>query len=240
MAPLAIRTVIDGAERTREQVLAWEAARIPRSARRIGLPVPTGDVEHQRETFADAKLALGPSEIRRRLDGALRVSDAVSRASAALARGHRVASICDLNVSGGNAADYVAWFNDPKRHDYERSMLVANPDHFLIVSAPDGRQEVIETTGGSPLPSRFTVDYGDRTSLITPSDPRFATEASGVAYSSAGTAIGGVRHQFRDTDDGFHAHLVVEFPSTVLPMMVREHRWHLAVEFGNWIHAAFS
>lgn len=240
MPSIAIRTVIDGAEVTRDQVLAWEAARLPKAARRIGLPVPEGDLRIQRVALAEAKLALGAAEIRRRLARVLRVSDAVSRGSAALARGKRSTSICDLHVRGGNAAAFVRWFSDTSRPDYERNMLAANPDHFLIATAADGRQEVIETTGGSPLPGRFFVDYADHDSLIAPLDPSFTFDASGVARAPGGTPIGGVRHQFRDTDDGFQARLLVEFPSTVPPSMLKEHRWHLAVEFANWIQTAFD
>ena len=60
-----------------------------------------------------------------------------------------------------------------------------------------------------------------------------------MARTSDGVAIGGVRHQFRDTTDGFHARLTVEFPMPTIGRMVKGHRWHLACEFSNWIEAAF-
>lgn len=119
-------------------------------------------------------------------------------------------------------------------------MIAANPDHFLIDTAADGRQEVIETTGDSPLATRFFVDYDDTSPLVTPRDPTFALEAAGVARTDHGLAIGGVRHEFRDEPNGFHARLCVEFPLLTAPHMIAEHRWHLACEFGNWIEAAFS
>ena len=53
-------------------------------------------------------------------------------------------------------------------------------------------------------------------------------------------AIGGVRHQFRDTPDGFLARLCVEFPRFTPRRVIAEHRWHLACEFSNWIEAAFA
>ena len=235
-----IRAVIDGADISRTQVQAWERRRMAKASRRIGLTVPDGDLESARLDFAQAKLDLGATEIRRRLRRALAVSDPVGRATAAAARGGRVTSTCDLHVVGGDASTFVSWFTDDTRLDYEHSMISANPDHFLIATAPDGRQEVIETTGGSPLPTRFFVDYEDHSSLRTPTDRAFSTEAAGVARSANGMAIGGVRHQFRDTDEGFHARLTVEFPSTMLRSMVLEHRWHLAVEFSNWVHLAFA
>ncbi|MGQ4717288.1 hypothetical protein ACUN22_26810 [Streptomyces anulatus] len=98
-------------------------------------------------------------------------------------------------------------------------MTAAHPDHFLIQALPDGRQEVIETTGGSPLPSRFVVDYADLSTLVTPADSAADAEAAGVAISG-------------------NAHLCVEFPRTTLPRILSEHRRHLAIEFGNWVESA--
>ena len=240
MSIVSIRGVIEGRAVTREQILAWEARRLPKAARRIGLAAPSGDLAARRLAFADAKLALGSDEIRRRLATELRLADLVSRGSARLARGRRVASTCDLYVRGGDAGAFVDWFTDDRRPDYVRTMIAANPDHLMIGTAADGRQEVIETTGGSPLPTRFFVDYADVTTLRTPRDGDFPVHASGIARAASGLAIGGVRHQFRDRDDGFHARLLVEFPSTLLPPMVHQHRWHLAAEFANWIEFAFT
>ncbi|MER7555634.1 hypothetical protein ABTZ46_01755 [Nocardioides sp. NPDC126508] len=239
MTAVEIRTAIGGRDIPRAEVLAWEARRLPKAASRIGLAVPAGAPAEQRLRFAEAKLALGPDEIRNRLARSLRLSDLSGRATARLSRGGRVTSVCDLYVTGGDAATFVDWFMATDRSDYERSMLAANPDHFLITTTPQGRQEVIETTGGSPLPSRFLIDYDELTSLRTPLDPTYDANASGVARTVSGHPIGGVRHQFRDTGSGFHAHLVVEFPSLLPSRLVRQHQWHLAVEFTNWIESAF-
>jgi hypothetical protein len=117
-------------------------------------------------------------------------------------------------------------------------MLAACPDHFVLRTHPDGRQEVVETTGGSPLASRFFVDYDDVATLVTQPDPAFPEQLAGAAFMADGMAVGGVRHQFRDEGDGFHARLTVEFPVLTNPYMLAQHRWHLACEFSNWIEAA--
>lgn len=156
-----VRAVIEGQDVTRDEIASWEEARLPNAARRIGLPVPSGDLAQQRLAFADAKIDLGHAEISRRLSRALKVSELVSRTSTAMARGGRKTSVCDLHVTG-------------------------------------------------------------------------------VAQTRPGANIGGVRHQFRDVEGGFHARLLVEFPSTVLPTMIQEHRWHLATEFTNWVELAFT
>jgi hypothetical protein len=117
-------------------------------------------------------------------------------------------------------------------------MLDACPDHYIIMRDSQGRQLVVETTGGAPLPGEFTVDYSDVSSLHTQADPTYPHQVAGVARLGDGLAIGGVRHQFRQEGDGFRALLTVEFPRRVPRKMIAEHRWHLAVEFANWIEAA--
>lgn len=237
---LTIAAVIGGRAVARDEVLAWEARRLPKAAGKIGLPVPAGDIARQRTAFADAKLALGADDIRRRLARDIRAAGLVARGTTRLSFGRRATSVCDLHVTGGSARAFVDWFTDDGRDDYARSMIAANPDHFLIDTAPDGRQEVIETTGGSPLATQFFVDYDDTSPLVTPRDPAFPVEAAGVARTEGGLAIGGVRHEFRDEAGGFHARLCVEFPWLTAPYLIAQHRWHLACEFSNWIEAAFA
>ena len=117
-------------------------------------------------------------------------------------------------------------------------MLGACPDHYIITKDKLGRQLVVETTGGSPLPARFTVDYDDVSSLSTQSDPAYPIQVAGVARLSDGLVVGGVRHQFRQEGIGFRALLTVEFPHASPGYMIAQHRWHLATEFSNWIEAA--
>ncbi|MFC9033668.1 hypothetical protein [Streptomyces arboris] len=235
-----VHAIIGGRRFSRGQVLAWEAERLPAAASKIGLPVPSGDLARQRAEFADSKLALGADEIKHRLRRDLRVGDIVANTTTRLSRGGRATSVCELQVTGGSAAGFVQWFDDPSRDDYTPSMTAAHPDHFLIQALPDGRQEVIETTGGSPLATRFLVDYADLTTLTTPPDRATDVEAAGVAISGKGLHIGGVRHEFRDVPGGFHARLCVEFPRTTLPRILSEHRRHLAIEFSNWVEFAFG
>lgn len=238
--PTPIRVVLDGREIARDDVLAWEAKRLPKAAAKIGLPVPAGDLARQRLVFADSKLALSPEEIRRRLSRDIRLSGMGSRGMARLSGGRRSTSVCELHVTGGSAAEFVRWFDDTAREDYTRSMVAANPDHFLIQTVPDGRQEVIETTGGNPLTNRFLIDYEDTSSLVTPRNTDFTVETAGAAFIEAGPVIGGVRHEFRDEPGGFHAHLCVEFPRTLPSHLLAQHRWHLACEFSNWVAFAFD
>ncbi|MEH3154634.1 MAG: hypothetical protein PGN29_04570 [Gordonia paraffinivorans] len=237
---LRIRADVRDAVLTREQVLEWEARRIVAAARRLRVPAPAvGRVSDRREALLRAKLELGPDEIRRRLRRDLVISDRLGTAEAALSPRRR-RSVTRLLVTGGSAAAFVDWFRARSAESDELAMLRACPDHFVIRTDGDGRQEVIETTGGSPLATEFRVDYDDVATLVTPPDPSYPRQIAGVARGAGDRPIGGVRHQFRDTGDGFEALLTVEFPLPTLPRMVSGHRLHLACEFSNWIEAAFT
>lgn len=232
-----ISAAIRGRNVTRDEVLAWEDKRIGAVGRKLGVHLPNGNVAARREALLQAKLDLGPDVIAARLRRETRLAELVARGEAGVSNRRRLCVI-DLSVYGGTAQQFVDAFEGWSDTSDEEAMLRACPDHFVIRTRDDGRQEVLETTGGSPLPSLFLIDYDDVSSLVTQADPQFPYQIAGVARASNGVAIGGVRHQFRDTDDGFHARLTVEFPLPTMGRMVAGHRWHLACEFSNWIEAA--
>ncbi|MEU8023599.1 hypothetical protein [Micromonospora haikouensis] len=228
---------IGGHRVDRAAILRWEDRRIDAAASKLGVPAPRpGDVAGRREAFLRTKLDLGAEEMSRRLARDTRMADLVARAQARVSDRRRF-SVTDLRVDAGNAAAFTAWFEDATNSSDEAAMMRACPDHFVLRLGSAG-QEVLETNGASPLAAFFVIDYGDLSSLRTPADPAFPHQIAGVARASNGRAIGGVRHQFRDTGDGFDARLTVEFPLPTLPAMVAGHRWHLACEFANWIEAA--
>ena len=230
-----IQTHFAGRPVTREAFLAWENHCIDAASKRLGTHVPDGAVHLRRETFLEQKLDLGATEIARRLRRDTEWSDRIALIQAKMSARRRLSTI-DLVAPTGTAEEVEEFFSAAATD--EAAMLRACPDHYAIRMGPDG-QEVLETTGGSPLAARFVIDYDDVSSLVTPPDPAWPVQVAGVARAAEGTAIGGVRHQFRTTKQGFEARLTVEFPLPTLPTMVRGHRWHLACEFSNWIEAAF-
>lgn len=237
MSHLTVR--IAGKSVTRESVLAWEDKRIDAAARKAGIVPPTcATVAQRRDAFLTQKLDLGADELARRLQRDTNAADFIARTQARVSPRRRV-SRTDMSVNGGTAAEFVTYFERASANSDEQAMLRACPDHFVIRMGPRG-QEVLETNGGSPLAALFVIDYDDVSSLRTRPDPAFPHQVAGVARASDGRAIGGVRHQFRDTAGGFDARLIVEFPLPTLPTMVSRHRWHLACEFSNWVEAAFA
>lgn len=231
-----LHAIIDGKSINREAIHAWELRRQAKVAKRLG--IASGSYEARRQALLDRKFELGHDALRRMFRTDLKISSIISRLLAKLARGRRVYSVCEIVVEQGSAEAFAEWFEDCTVNNREAPMIDACPDHYIISTDNEGRQIVMETTGGSPFAAEFAVDYEDTSSITTPPDPAFPFQIAGVARLSDGLAIGGVRHQFRQEGEGFRARMTVEFPRGTFSHMIAQHRWHLATEFSNWIEMA--
>lgn len=239
MSELAISAKLGRGFHGRAEVLAWEDRRIDAAAKKLGVAAPpAAPIAERRETWLQIKRALGDEEILRRLSRDAKVADVMGSLQARVSPRRR-SSVTELFVPGGSAQRFTEWFNEITFSSNQDEMERACPDHFVLRMV-DGRQQVLETNGGSPVTALFDIDYDDVSSVTTAVDPAFGYRLDGVARGSDGRAIGGVRHQFRDTPGGVHAKLVVEFPLPMLETIVRGHRWHLACEFSNWFEAAIA
>jgi len=236
--PLPIVAHINDRSASREEVLAWERVRAVKVAGKLGVSEASADVATLRRTLVDRKLELGHEAIEKRLARPLWVAERVAVVQAGLARGGRRPCTIELSSPVGSAELIPGWYGEAIMANDEVPLIAACPDHWISRSHPDGRQEVIETTGGSPIPVRMFFDDSDLSTLQASPDPAFPVQWTAVARTAQGTPIGGIRHQFRDDAQGFRVRLTVEFPAGTLPHMVGAHRWHLACEFSNWLEAA--
>lgn len=235
---LNLVTNINGEQVSRRRVLGWELGRAKSVLKFLGSPVAGGedDVDLLRRSLYDLKREMGPDALQRRVAARVRVADAGSAMAARFANGRRVLSAIKVTVPTGTAEEFADWFNAESALADSDAMLAACPDHYFIGEDDRGRQKVVETTGGSPLPTSFYIDYQDVSSLTSPESADHPIRIAGVARTARGLAIGGVRHQFRNLPaGGFESFNTVEFPTGVPRRMIDGHRWHLACEFGNWI-----
>ncbi|RBO86476.1 hypothetical protein DFR74_11318 [Nocardia puris] len=166
------------------------------------------------------------------------MSERITRIAVATSRGRVKYSVTHLRAPGLSAERFAAWFENLVVVDDESAMNAACPDHYLLRGLPDGRQEVVETTGGSPAATRFLVDYRLTDDITAPVDPAYPVQIAGTALLDDGLVIGGVRHQFRDRDGALEALLSVQFPAAVPARNIHQHQWHLACEFSNWLTAS--
>jgi hypothetical protein len=250
-----ITAIIDGKIVTRPEVRHWESRRatavLKKFNRRLGpraltelLPGTTlasllaADLDAQRAALVTLKTGLGHAGIYAMLRHELAASDRTARLAAAASRGRTSYSVTRLTAPGYSAADFASWFYDLVVTNAEVDMIDACPDHYLLRGLADGRQEVIETTGGSPTATRFLVDYVKVDTVSVPVDPAYPIQIAGSAVLDDGFVLGGIRHQFRDRDGIMEALLTVEFPGMFPGTLIAAHRWHLATEFSNWIIAS--
>lgn len=252
---VVIRTFINEREVSRSDVQRWEARRAKAVLSKLGsrlgrraaaeiLPdldleaVIDADLDVQWEALCALKSGLGHAGIYVMLRHELAISERVARIAVAGSRGKKAYSATRLVVDGVTAEQFGAWFDGLTATNDEDAMVRACPDHYLLRGLPDGRQEVVETTGGSPTPTRFLVDYAAAEAVSVPVKPGYPVQIAGRAVLDDGLVIGGVRHQFRDHDGAMEALLTVEFPGLFPSRMIAAHRWHLAAEFSNWIIAS--
>jgi len=222
-----------------QDVLNWEKRRTHRVLKKLGVPFDSNwSLERLRKTLLERKMQLGNEGLRTLLRTELATAEMLTKVIAGLSFNQRRFSVIEILVDHGRAEDFLRWFIECGIKNDEVSMIAAAPDHYVIHTDGNNCQEVIETTGGSPLATHFFIDYEDLSSLKSPVDPSYAYQIAGVARDSTGLAIGGVRHQFRNEANGFRAKLTVEFPYAVMPWLIRCHRFHLASEFSNWIETA--
>lgn len=234
MPHLPIVAHINGRAHPRDAVLAWEAGRATKVARRLGIDASAPALGRR---IVERKLELGHDGLRHLLRHDLRVSSVVSELGATLSRDRRRIATTVLTCDAGAAESLPAWYRAAFTANDEPAMLAASPDHWIFRCAP-GTEEVVETAAGSPavVQMLFADEHVD--TVRTPADPAHPVDWAAVARSARGTAIGGIRHQFRDASDGFEVRLNVEFPLTIPSPMVRAHCWHLAGEFSNWLEFA--
>lgn len=230
-----IRTYFPDREVKRGAVLEWERRRARAVLRKLGVRPIGDDLATLHAQLLERKLQLGPDGLRQRLRGELAISDVFAGVMARLSRGRCRVCTIDLLAHRGRADRFLSWFERAARSHDDATMLSATPDHYLLRTSEGDVMEIIETTGGSPVASRFFVDPADRVGLQTPEDASFPLRFAGVARTKSGRSIGGVCHQFRDEGEGFRARLTIEFPALMPAAMIRGHQWHLASEFSNWV-----
>lgn len=244
----------DGRTVSRQEVQQWELMRGKRALRQLGshlgrertLALVSADVTSLepegladlRPMLAELKAGLGPDGTRTMMGSRCRRSAIAVKAVLGLSRGRTKLCTIDVLANGIDAQSYLDWFIHTHESNDEAAMLAANPDHWLIRLTGDGRQEVIETVGHSPLPSHIFITFNDEDGPALPPDPAFPVQLIATARLPDGRITGRVRHQFRDEGKGLRARLGIEFPWAFPRPVLRGHQWHLACEFSNWIEAA--
>lgn len=241
---------INGEVLPKEKIDEWELHRIKKEyqfLKRKGFEFdPTFLVNLQNKNIEELRTSLGkmkasydPETFRKLLKRKYEFGNFISKLVVKLTK-KRKYSITEFVISNSNKSPEEVMENiekimleNTKEHLYMN--LATNPDHFVLLSTEENVQEVLEITGGSPFPNRFFAHYGDETGLTSKLGDGFLVQAAGAAKLEDGTIIGGVRHQIKKEGNNLRFRALVEFPSLLPNYMIRQHQYHLACEFRQWL-----
>lgn len=224
------RISINGGLVPESDMRRWEQRRLVAVSRMLRIP------KCNARGLAEYKLSIGDEEIMRRLGRGLACGRLAAKLMIATSRGkYRLCTveIAMRGLSASQACDGVQFLMADQSEDSRLANLAACPDHYVFRC--DGTiLEVVETTGGSPFPTQMFMKLGNEEDAPISPDVSYPIQLSGVARMADGAVMGGIRHQFKDEDDGFRVRLCVAFPAMTPSHFIKMHQLHLACEFSNW------
>lgn len=201
------------------------------------------DIDTMSKKLIDIKMRYTYEKMLKLLKSKLAFSEKLMKVANYISKGKRKFSITEIQVKGISAKKAISEIDElmlVQSRENNKVNLSAYPEHYVLRSLGENNLEVIETTGNAPVPVQFFIDYGSEIGLQTPRDYSYEYQSAGVAKLKDGTLIGGVRHQFKEMEDGFKAKLVVEFPAICPNSFIKGHQMHLACEFSYWFNWIIS
>lgn len=229
---------IKGKEFTKNEMDRWKRKRVCKVLRNLKKTLPTtDDTDALCDQLTALKFKMSYEEILSPIKLKLAVGRVGMKLAAGFSGGKRRAAVTTLFAEGITAEKFTKIIDSLMLEDtqeYRKVNLAACPDHYVLRPCNE-TLEVIETTGNTPVPTQFFITFNDDTGLKEPRDLNYPYQSTGVARLKDGTVIGGVRHQFRDTQSGIEVRTLVEFPYLCPKTILKEHQKHLAVEWSNWM-----
>ncbi|TDP60579.1 hypothetical protein [Aminicella lysinilytica] len=236
---MGVKVFIKGQEVPKKTIKDWEQKRVDFISDFLTKELGTPKVATAEE-LTDLKMTIPEQKMREITARNCKSNDVTSGMLAKISRGKTAFCEVEMEVAGASAQEihdqYFGMMFDNNEAN-RRLNLSANPDHMLLIGRENNEQEVIEASGGLSKQSLFYVCFGQENGLNSKADSAYPSQATGICRIQNGTVIGGVRHQMRDTTDGCHVKLVVEFPKITPKKILAQHEIHLACEFSNWINA---
>lgn len=235
-----MKIIIDGKEFAISKIEEWRMKRYFKALKVLKKNIKvTDNVDAMTRKVTEIKMEYSYNEIVKLLSNKLWFSEKFMKMICKLSRDKRKFSITEIEMKGISAKEVISGIDSlmlTQSKENDEVNLAACPEHYVLRPSGENTLEVIETTGNSPLPVQFFINYGDESGIQTPRDKSYEYQSVGVARLKNGTILGGVRHQFKEEDNGFKARLVVEFPSMCPTSIIKEHQLHLACEFSYWFN----
>lgn len=233
-----MKIIINQKEVSQERIGQWRKQRILKAAKMLNLQLPNTDkTEILEQALLKAKMKLTYEELIQKIGTKLKWSQYLMKWAEKWSKKPRKRAVVTIFASGLTAASFSIMLEKlmlEKTNVHKRVNLGACPDHYALQAYGD-KLEVIETAGNSPLPTQFFLKLGGEAEIEEPRDASYPFQTVGAASLANGCNIGGIRHQFRDTEKGLEARFCVEFPSLCPDSLIKEHQLHLASEWSRWI-----
>lgn len=233
-----MKIMINQKEVSQERIEQWRKHRILKAAKMLNLQLPnTDNTEILDQALLEAKMKLTYEELIQKIGTKLKWSQYLMKWATKWSKKPRKRAVVTIFASGLTAASFSIMLEKLMLENtdaHKRVNLGACPDHYALQSR-GSILEVIETAGKSPLPTHFFLDLGGNAEIEEPRDASYPFQSVGAARLANGCNIGGIRHQFRDTEKGLEVRFCVEFPSLCPDSLVKEHQFHLAAEWSRWI-----
>ena len=233
-----MKIIIDGKSISKQELDQWKKKRYSKAIKNLKKRIViVDDMDVMARKVTEIKMQYSYDEMVELLKNKLRLAEKIMKLACTVSRGKRKFSITEIEMSGISAKEIIEGIDElmlTQSRENDEVNLSACPEHYVLRPLGGNILEVIETTGNSPLPVQFFIEYDNETGIQTPRDYSYEYQSVGIAKLKNGTLLGGVRHQFKETKDGFKARLVVEFPSGCPNSIVKSHQMHLACEFSYW------
>lgn len=233
-----MKIIISQKEVSQERIEQWRKHRILKAAKMLNLQLPnTDNTEILDQALLEAKMKLTYEELIQKIGTKLKWSQYLMKLAAKWSKKPRKRAVVTIFASVLTAASFSKRLEKLMLENtdaHKRANLGACPDHYALQRRGD-ILEVIETAGNSPLPTQFFLDLGGEAEIEEPRDASYPFQSVGVARLANGCNVGGIRHQFRDTEKGLEVRFCIEFPSLCPDSLIKEHQLHLAAEWSKWI-----
>ena len=238
-----MKIIIDGDEFTKNELDSWKRKRVWKVLKNLKVNMPmVEDTNELCDRLTLIKSKMSYEDITSSMKLKLKIGQIGMKAAAILSNKKRRSAITTIFADGITAEKFSIIIDSLMLEDSPENRkinLAACPDHYVLRSF-DETLEVIETTGNTPVPTQFFITFNDETGLKEPRNLNYPYQSTGIAKLKDGTIVGGVRHQFRDTQSGIEVRALVEFPILCPKIIIKEHQKHLAVEWSNWINWAIK
>ena len=235
-----MKIIINGKSISKQELDQWKKKRYSKAIKNLKKRIEIiDDMDAMARKVTEIKMQYSYNEMVELLKNKLWLSEKIMKLACTASKGKRKFCITEIEMSGISAKEIIDGIDDLmliQSRKNDEVNLSACPEHYVLRPLGENTLEVIETTGNSPLPVQFFIEYNNEAGIQTSRDYSYEYQSTGIARLKDGTLLGGVRHQFKETKDGFKARLVVEFPSSCPDSIIKSHQMHLACEFSYWFN----